>query len=434
MSPHTIKHFCDFRGISVILTFMLAISWGTVQAQSAAKPEDGAAPKSATTASEAKKEALKEEHRKRLEKKRQKRQRKEGGESWEERKKRKAERKAKYKAEKGSAPKVKAKKKPGKKEIIPTIVPGMEPKISFEQKEIDLGQVSEGIKVDFKFPFKNEGKGDLFIHNVKKTCGCTRAETTKKVLKPGETANITGTFDTKGRPGKQSKTITVTTNDPTQESISLKFVTQVDQMVEIKPRYVRFNTMEPGESKTQTVEIINHTKKSITLSNPESSSESVKVRVLEPANGVVGASQKATIEVTSTAGKVGQYYARVTVNSDYPDMPKIQFNVNGRVSEDVAPQPHSVAFSSVRPDTKPERTVRLISRSKTDFKITSVETEEIPVKVSYEPLTKQKGYQLTVTLETQGDPGTRKRGKILVKIEHPRQQTIEIPVMARFQK
>ena len=88
------------------------------------------------------------------------------------------------------------------------------PKIKFNERTHHFGKISGNDPVSFEFEFTNEGKSDLIIRKTKASCGCTSSQPSKTVIKPGETANITITFNPKGYSGKQSKMVTVICNDP----------------------------------------------------------------------------------------------------------------------------------------------------------------------------------------------------------------------------
>ena len=79
-------------------------------------------------------------------------------------------------------------------------------------ESINFGEIIEGEKVNLEFKIKNTGKGDLIITNAKASCGCTQLEYPKEIIKPGNQENISVTFDSKNRSGKQKKNITLTTN------------------------------------------------------------------------------------------------------------------------------------------------------------------------------------------------------------------------------
>ena len=84
--------------------------------------------------------------------------------------------------------------------------------ISFDKQVYDFGTVNEGEFVETVFKVTNSGKTDLVISNAQATCGCTVPEWPKSPIKPGETGDIKVKFNTNGKPNRQQKTVTLTTN------------------------------------------------------------------------------------------------------------------------------------------------------------------------------------------------------------------------------
>ena len=84
----------------------------------------------------------------------------------------------------------------------------------FKEKIFDFGTIKEGEKVTHSFILKNEGKNDLIIRRIRTTCGCTVVTPEKKIIKNGESVELKTVFDSKGKRGRNSKTITVITNSP----------------------------------------------------------------------------------------------------------------------------------------------------------------------------------------------------------------------------
>jgi hypothetical protein len=97
------------------------------------------------------------------------------------------------------------------------------PVIEFEKEVHDFGKVIQGEKVTYSFNFKNTGKSDLIIAQVKASCGCTAPSYPKEPIKPGEEGVLKVTFDSKGRKGIQNKSITVLSNcQPSRNVIRIK--------------------------------------------------------------------------------------------------------------------------------------------------------------------------------------------------------------------
>ena len=83
-------------------------------------------------------------------------------------------------------------------------------KMTLEKNENDFGTIEEGTQATVTFTFKNTGNAPLVLNSVKASCGCTTPKWTKEPVAPGKEGVITATFDSKGRPGNFTKTITVT--------------------------------------------------------------------------------------------------------------------------------------------------------------------------------------------------------------------------------
>ncbi|MBK7628271.1 MAG: DUF1573 domain-containing protein [Bacteroidales bacterium] len=84
--------------------------------------------------------------------------------------------------------------------------------ISFREYEHDFGKVAEGEKIAYVFTFENSGTTDLVIKSASSTCGCTVPKYDTRPVSPGKGGNLEVVFDTSGRSGQQTKTITVKSN------------------------------------------------------------------------------------------------------------------------------------------------------------------------------------------------------------------------------
>jgi len=85
--------------------------------------------------------------------------------------------------------------------------------IYLPETQHDFGKVTEGKKVEYTFKFQNKGTESLIIKDVKTSCGCTAAVVSNSTIKPGEVGSIKVDFDTKSRQGRNSKSITIVSND-----------------------------------------------------------------------------------------------------------------------------------------------------------------------------------------------------------------------------
>lgn len=85
--------------------------------------------------------------------------------------------------------------------------------LSLESNTYNFGKIGEydGL-VTTTFYFSNTGNSPLVITNVRATCGCTIAKYKQEPILPNDKGWITISYNPNGRPGRFSKTITITSN------------------------------------------------------------------------------------------------------------------------------------------------------------------------------------------------------------------------------
>lgn len=82
----------------------------------------------------------------------------------------------------------------------------------FTEESFDFGNVTEGTMATHEFQFVNKGSETIVISNVQASCGCTTPFWTREPIKPGNKGVIKASYNSKGRPGAFTKTITITSN------------------------------------------------------------------------------------------------------------------------------------------------------------------------------------------------------------------------------
>ncbi|MFA0962998.1 DUF1573 domain-containing protein [Roseivirga sp. BDSF3-8] len=86
------------------------------------------------------------------------------------------------------------------------------PRIKFSESLHDFGDIHQGDKVQYVFSFENTGTEPLVLTNVETTCGCTASNWPRDPIAPGETGEMTVTFNSTGKMGLQNKNIRVRSN------------------------------------------------------------------------------------------------------------------------------------------------------------------------------------------------------------------------------
>ena len=155
-----------------------------------------------------------------------------------------------------------------------------QPVITFEKTDHDFGKINEADgRVTTIFTFKNEGMAPLVLSNVRASCGCTTPTWTKTPIEPGQTGDITVTYNPNGRPGRFQKTITITSNasEPTkkltirgevipktQQSVS-RFTQKMGDALAASSRILTYGSVLNTKNITKTIEYTNNSDKEITV-------------------------------------------------------------------------------------------------------------------------------------------------------------------------
>ena len=96
------------------------------------------------------------------------------------------------------------------------------PKIKLAETSYEFGTAAQNSQVKHVFKFKNIGTDTLKITQVKTSCGCTAAESSK-IIPPQKDGQVEVTFSTGSQLGEVAKTVYILSNDveSPQRSISI---------------------------------------------------------------------------------------------------------------------------------------------------------------------------------------------------------------------
>ena len=97
----------------------------------------------------------------------------------------------------------------------------------------DAGRVDAGTEIRHTFELRNRGPRPLQIA-VKPSCGCTTTDWDREIA-PGATGKVTAQLDTTHLRGHVEKTVSVTTNDPSQPAVTLTIVTESYRTLAVEP-------------------------------------------------------------------------------------------------------------------------------------------------------------------------------------------------------
>ena len=110
---------------------------------------------------------------------------------------------------------------------------------------IEMGPDEEETRASFKVT--NEGEKVVRIARVKSNCGCTNTILNKKILPPGESAEIVAIFNKGKRQGLNRNRLQVYLDNQVDALVTLKMNVQIPALIEAQPQIVFW---KPESSKT----------------------------------------------------------------------------------------------------------------------------------------------------------------------------------------
>ena len=304
------------------------------------------------------------------------------------------------------------------------------PRIEFPELVHDFGKASQNQSLKHSFTFKNTGSGVLNITNVRSSCGCTAALVSGKEIQPGQTGTIDVTFNTGARQGKNEKTITVTTNDPLQQTVTLKIAADIEVLLAVSPPQLVFGQIKKGETATRYAALTGNDKNSIKILNVKSSHASI--RVAADQKGFDNSPDKQIKVTVLPAMKPGRFHERVTIETDHPKITSLILMVAGEVFGNFTVSPQTLSFGVMQPGQKIERLVNVKATGAQTVKVLKAETGDPAVAAAIEKVAEGREYTIRVSVvETALAPGTVLRGKLLITTSDREQTVVEIPYFGR---
>lgn len=102
------------------------------------------------------------------------------------------------------------------------------PVITWDKKIHDFGDISQGDKVEHTYYFTNTGNEPLIITNVQVSCGCTTPKGwPRDPIPPGGKGELSISFNSAGKMGKQNKPLTIISNAVNPDGGQISFTTNI---------------------------------------------------------------------------------------------------------------------------------------------------------------------------------------------------------------
>lgn len=248
------------------------------------------------------------------------------------------------------------------------------PGLQFETLAKDYGSIVEGDSIVIAFPFKNTTNKTINIRNISVSCGCTSLEDNPKEVPPGGTAEIRVKYNSTGRAGLQTKTVTVATDDVGQPFYTLSFTGRARTELGLSHQNVFFGEVRRANENVREVMVYNTLQPPVEITKIEVSDPTILVTKLDPQpysspDGTSGI--QVPVRVTLPKGvKEGRLNGSIILHTTHPTKKTLTIPVMASVIGKVSAVPRSLHFGEVNPGAELERQVLLTNAEGTEFSVT----------------------------------------------------------------
>lgn len=249
------------------------------------------------------------------------------------------------------------------------------PKIFFEEQVYDFGKIYISESVTHKFIFKNLGKGELIISNVKSSCGCTAALVSKDILHKEEEGEVEVKFNSGHYVGKVTKSVMVNSNDPENSKYKLTITGEVIEEIRVNPKRINFGIIKKGEYCTKNIEIKTVPELKIDIKKVES--PNLYITITKDKIDENNSAYQVTI---SKYDYIGKFSGIVFVYTSSSKQERIDVPFSGEIVGDITIYPEVLSFGSIKLGQDVKKTV-IVNFINKDVKIEKIEAE--PRNISY---------------------------------------------------
>ena len=227
--------------------------------------------------------------------------------------------------------------------LMSNCAPG-KPKAVFPTMSVNFGKVIQGAPVEPEFVVKNNGSAVLQIQKVNLTAP-VKVLVTKmpSQIPPGSEGVIRLKLETTGIEGEINGEVSVSLNDPSLPEAQLELRGKVVGPIELSPLPAFFVTAQRGETKSASIDVINHESQPLRIEKMGAPNSRFKTELETLQDG-----QHYRLHLTFNAnGAAGKEKDTILLKTSSPTTPILKVIANTYLHERVYAFPDEVDFGKV---------------------------------------------------------------------------------------
>ena len=247
------------------------------------------------------------------------------------------------------------------------------PKIKIETH--NFGKMGPGSKNKCEFRFKNVGDDVLKIKKVKKTCGCTVPQLSKKEYEPGESGTVKVTYSASKRPGNVKKHLYIQSNDKSNPKATLTIKGEVARKIDFEPKRLKL-ILKDENAGCPPITIISLDKRPFSIKKFKSTGNCIFAD-FDPAEKA----EKFVLEPNVSMKKLQMNpNGRIDIELTHPGADRVTVNYNLLSRFKVDP-PKIIVFNA-EPNKPTKKEVWVLNNYGEDFEIESASSEKGIIKIA----------------------------------------------------
>ncbi len=252
-------------------------------------------------------------------------------------------------------------------------------KAMFAETSHDFGNVPQGAESEFRFVVTNKYQEDVHIAKVRSSCGCTLPRIENPDLKTYQEGAIVCEFNTRSFIGTKSAVVTVVFDKPYYGEMQLLVKGNIRSDIVTEPGQIQFGEVDVGSESATSVMVSHISNSNWKIKDVRSTNNNLAVKLVQVAGGErgrVGVKYEMQVRLKDTA-PAGEFNDEIVLVTNDNNFNLVTIPVRAKVLPPLMTSP--VQLGTLTVGTAIDKF--LIVRSKTPFKINSVECKDERLKL-----------------------------------------------------